>query len=49
VHAIEEYVDRFGGLFVREVVRWCVVHGDARVVFAIEKSGRGEWEKYVDE
>lgn len=49
VHTIEEYVDRFGGMFAREVVRWCVVHGEARVVFAMEESGRGEWGKYMDE
>ncbi|KAG2031047.1 hypothetical protein BDR03DRAFT_1032191 [Suillus americanus] len=48
-HTIEEYVDRFGGMFAREVVRWCVVHGEARVVFAMEESGRGEWGKYMDE
>jgi nuclear pore complex protein Nup133 len=30
-------------------VRWCVVHGEARVVFAMEESGRGEWGKYMDE
>ncbi|KAG2078254.1 hypothetical protein BDR04DRAFT_1088016 [Suillus decipiens] len=48
-HTIEEYVDRFGGMFAREVVRWCMVHGEARVVFAMEESGRGEWGKYMDE
>lgn len=46
---IEEYVDRFGGMFAREVVRWCMVHGEARVVFAMEESGRGEWGRYMDE
>ncbi|KAG2157173.1 hypothetical protein DEU56DRAFT_7542 [Suillus clintonianus] len=48
-HTIEEYVDRFGGMFAREVVRWCMVHGEARVVFAMEESGKGEWGKYMDE
>lgn len=40
-HTIEEYVDRFGGMFAREVVRWCMVHGEARVVFAMEEDGQG--------
>ncbi|KAG1756709.1 uncharacterized protein EDB91DRAFT_1241762 [Suillus paluster] len=48
-HTIAEYVDRFGGTFAREVVRWCMVHGEARVVFAMEESGRGEWGRYMDE
>ncbi|KAG1753426.1 hypothetical protein EDB19DRAFT_1892754 [Suillus lakei] len=48
-HTIEEYVDRFGGMFAREVVRWCMVHGEARVMFSMEESGRGEWGKYMDE
>ncbi|KAJ8584941.1 hypothetical protein M405DRAFT_746145 [Rhizopogon salebrosus TDB-379] len=46
---IAEYVDRFGGAFAKEVVRWCMVHGEARVVFALEESGSGEWGKYMDE
>ncbi|KAG1895201.1 uncharacterized protein F5891DRAFT_1252510 [Suillus fuscotomentosus] len=49
VHTIEECVDRFGGMFVREVVRWCVVHGEVRIVFAMEESERCEWGKYMDE
>ena len=47
--AIAEYVDRFGGVFAKEVVRWCMVHGEARVVFALEESGNDEWGKYMDE
>ncbi|OJA08151.1 hypothetical protein AZE42_03589 [Rhizopogon vesiculosus] len=46
---IAEYVDRFGGAFAKEVVRWCLVHGEARVVFALEESGSDEWGKYMDE
>lgn len=36
-------------MFAKEVVRWCMVHGEARVVFAMEESGNGEWGKYMDE
>ncbi|KIJ69004.1 hypothetical protein HYDPIDRAFT_172503 [Hydnomerulius pinastri MD-312] len=33
---IKDYLDRYGDAFGREVVRWCVEQGEARVVFAEE-------------
>ncbi|KAH7889197.1 hypothetical protein F5I97DRAFT_483446 [Phlebopus sp. FC_14] len=33
---IKDYLNRYGNAFGREVVRWCIEHGEARVIFAEE-------------
>lgn len=42
---IRDYRDRYGHEFGREVVRWCVEHGEARVLFAEEDV----WGTYMDD
>lgn len=42
---IRHYLDLYGHAFGREVVRWCVEHGEARVLFAEEDV----WGTYMDD
>ncbi|KAL4077069.1 hypothetical protein V8B97DRAFT_1378901 [Scleroderma yunnanense] len=42
---IRDYRERYGHAFGREVVRWCVEHGEARVLFAEEDI----WGMYMDD
>ncbi|KAG6334835.1 hypothetical protein ID866_4257 [Astraeus odoratus] len=42
---IRDYRERYGRAFGREVVRWCIEHGEARVLFAEEDV----WSPYMDE
>ncbi|KAI6045772.1 hypothetical protein EDC04DRAFT_3031700 [Pisolithus marmoratus] len=42
---INDYRERYNHAFGREVVRWCIEHGEARVLFAEEDV----WGPYMDE
>lgn len=42
---IKNYLDQYGYAFGREVVRWCIEHGEARVLFAEEDV----WRPYMDD
>ncbi|KAI6103387.1 hypothetical protein F5141DRAFT_205422 [Pisolithus sp. B1] len=42
---IKDYLERYNHAFGREVVRWCIEHGEARVLFAEEDV----WGPYMDE
>lgn len=42
---IKDYRERYNHAFGREVVRWCIEHGEARVLFAEEDT----WGPYMDE
>ncbi|KAI6005623.1 hypothetical protein EDD15DRAFT_2212668 [Pisolithus albus] len=42
---IKDYLERYNHAFGREVVRWCIEHGEARVLFAEEDV----WGPYMDD